>query len=115
MNELGKEINRLRIKRKLSFSEFSKLTGISSSSLQRYTSGTTKGISYDKLCLIAKSLDVPPEYLLKFGQQSGEFKAPENIGELTGGEQKLIDKLLSLPEEKLSIVENIINALIENK
>lgn len=107
MNEYSTRISNAIKNAGLSYAKLSKLTGISKSTLQRYSTGETEKISIDKLELIAKATNVPVEYLIclkkneieasKEGKENGELI--KKYSQLSEGNKlavkTLIDNLLS--------------------
>lgn len=63
MSELGNLLLSLMQEKGLSYGVLSNMTGISKATLQRYVSGTTENIPFDRLEIIAKALGVNVGYL----------------------------------------------------
>ncbi|MBQ3265216.1 MAG: helix-turn-helix transcriptional regulator [Ruminococcus sp.] len=64
MYETSRILKKLRIEKGLSLKQLEKLTGISSSSLQRYESGDSPSIPVDKLITLSDALNVTLDVLL---------------------------------------------------
>lgn len=63
MSELGNLLLSLMQEKGLSYGILSNMTGLSKATLQRYVSGTTETIPFDRLEIIAKALGVNVGYL----------------------------------------------------
>ncbi|MBR4291374.1 MAG: helix-turn-helix transcriptional regulator [Oscillospiraceae bacterium] len=63
MSELSNRILNLIMQKDLSYGELSHLTGIPKSALQRYATGETEKIPFDRLELIAKALGTSSAFL----------------------------------------------------
>lgn len=71
MNKVGERIKEYRQKHNYSLKDLEKLTGISSSSLQRYETVSAGRLSTEKLTIIAEALNTTPGVLM--GWESPEF------------------------------------------
>lgn len=71
MNKVGERIKEYRQKLNYSLKDLEKLTGISSSSLQRYETISAGRLSTEKLTIIAEALNTTPGVLM--GWESPEF------------------------------------------
>ena len=63
MSEMGNLLLSIMREKGISYGILSNMTGISKATLQRYVSGTTESIPYDRLEKIAKALGVSVGYL----------------------------------------------------
>lgn len=70
MSEISSRLKKSRLEKGYSLKELEKITGISSSSLQRYETSKKNSISAKKMEILANALDVSIPYLL--GQESRE-------------------------------------------
>lgn len=96
----------------LSYVELEKVTGIPKSTIQRYTSGSTKKIPVDAIGLIAKAVGVSSEFILGFAENDtyginnslplARIKAIPLIGTIACGAPLLAEEnteaMLALPE-----------------
>ena len=64
MTEVSKRLLNLIARRRMPYSELAILTGIPKSALQRYATGETAKIPFDRLESMAKALGTTPAYLL---------------------------------------------------
>lgn len=64
MEKIVQRIKERRSELGLSFQDLSDRTGMSKSTLQRYETGYIKNIPLDKLKVLAKALEVSPEYIM---------------------------------------------------
>ncbi len=74
MSDISERILGLIAKKKTSYGELSKATGIPKSALQRYATGETEKIPVPRLELIARALNNTPEYLMW-----GDNSKPSNL------------------------------------
>lgn len=63
----------------LSYQDLSDRTGLSKSTLQRYTTGDIGNLGLDKLELLAKALEVSPSYLMGWEDLQEEDKQSEKV------------------------------------
>lgn len=70
MSEISERILALIQKKDLSYSDLSKLTGITKSSLQRYATGSTPKIPMPAIEKLAKALGVTEAYLMGWDKAS---------------------------------------------
>lgn len=108
-------------KSNLTYRELSKLTGVPSSTLQRYASGQTEKLPIDKLELIAKATKVSPAYLM--GWEDGENnKSPPEKKEkttpvedgLSDAQRALIQFARTVPEEKAELILRVMKSILED-
>lgn len=71
MSEVSKRLFELITKRGASYGELAEMTGISKSALQRYATGETEKIPFNRLEAMAKALKTTPEYLLGWERAPG--------------------------------------------
>jgi Predicted transcriptional regulators len=64
MRSIIDRIKMRRLELEYSFQDLADLTGMSKSTLQRYETGGIKNIPLDKLKILAKSLNVSPEWIM---------------------------------------------------
>ena len=96
MNDIAKKIYDEIYKKKISYAELSRLTGISKSALQRYATGETTKMPLPRLEAIAKALDVSPEYLMGWDESTS---APEPT--LTPTQQRAVDLIKTMSDDDL--------------
>ncbi len=94
MNALSQRMLDLLAKRHMSYGILSSLTGISKATLQRYATGVTDKIPFERLAAIAKALDVTPSYLAD-GEEILQARTPEEEKVLL-----LARKAADIPEEQ---------------
>lgn len=76
MSEVSKRLSALIAKRGLSYGELAEKTGIPKSALQRYATGETAKIPFDRLEAMAKALRSTPSYLLGWDRSAEAGKLP---------------------------------------
>ena len=64
MSEISERLFSEILRKGYSYGELAKLTGIPKSAIQRYATGETGKIPMDRIELLAKVLNVTPEYLM---------------------------------------------------
>lgn len=64
MYELSSRLRALIAERGLSYRDLSERTGIAKSAIQRYATGVTQKIPFDRLTRLAEALEVEPAYLM---------------------------------------------------
>ena len=72
--KISEKIRSRRIELGYSFEKLSELTGISSSSLNRYETGQIKNISIDKFEILARTLKLDPAELLESDTKKAEVE-----------------------------------------
>ncbi len=77
MNEICERMLSLLSARNMSYSALAAATGISRSTLQRYATGTTDKIPFERLSAIAKALGVSPAYLADGEEESLQAQTQE--------------------------------------
>lgn len=63
MNSMSRRILELVEQKKISYRDLSEVTGIPKSALQRYATGSTPKIPFDRIVLIAQALGVTTDYI----------------------------------------------------
>ena len=108
-------------KSNLTYRELSKLTGVPSSTLQRYASGQTEKLPIDKLELIAKATKVSPAYLMGWEEEENNKSPPEQKEKTTPAEDGLSDAQRALiqfartvPEEKAELILRVMKSILED-
>jgi transcriptional regulator with XRE-family HTH domain len=94
--EIVKKIKDRRIELEMSYQDLADKTGMSKSTLQRYETGEIRNIKLDKIEILAKGLNVTPEYLMGWEEPKQEMTLKEAIIDLE--RERIagrIDKLLS--------------------
>lgn len=77
MEQIIGRIHTRRLELKYSFQDLAVLTGMSKSTLQRYESGGIKNIPLDKLKVLAKALDVTPEWIMGWTDEASSEYSPK--------------------------------------
>lgn len=94
-----------------SYQELERLTGIKKSSLQRYANGVTTKIPLDVIEKLSKAFNVSQEYLMGWEENKNPLDKPK----LTEGAQQMLDLFNQVPEDKQSIVIEMIRAALKTK
>lgn len=76
MSEISEKILNLIQNKNVSYGDLSKHTGIPKSALQRYATGATEKIPFDRMELIAKALSADPAYLMGWEERNHNFTPP---------------------------------------
>ena len=134
MSEMGNLLLSIMREKGLSYGILSNMTGISKATLQRYVSGTTENIPYDRLEKIAKALGVNTGYLYakstinemklrgEYTSQvmevlldaTGENKPtiPEDDG-LAENQRLLMQFARTVPEDKAGMILRVMKSIVE--
>ena len=80
MNETANRLSAAIAARKTSYGELSRLTGIPKSAIQRYATGTTEKIPFERLRALASALGLPLSALAPWEEESG---ARDELPEIT--------------------------------
>ena len=78
MEDMSRRILELMEQKELSYRDLSDITGIPKSALQRYATGTTPKIPYNRIVIIAKALGTTTEYITT-GCNPQEYDLPSPI------------------------------------
>jgi len=128
MDELNRNIKRLRRERGLTLEELGQKVGTSRQTIQRYESGQITTIPYDKIILLAKALGVTPPELMGWKETDRPPAEPTESGEhewyLDPGAAAIAQEIFDNPElrvlfdaakdvkpEDLRVVQGMIDAL----
>lgn len=133
MSEMGNLLLSIMREKGLSYGILSNMTGISKATLQRYVSGTTENIPYDRLEKIAKALGVNTGYLYakstinemklrgEYTSQvmevlldaTGENKPtiPEDDG-LTENQRLLMQFARTVPDDKAGMILRVMKSIV---
>lgn len=100
-------MKKFRLNKGLSFSELSKLVGVSAPTLQRYESGKIKNVPYESLLKLADVFGCEPKDLLGWSEKQAE-KTLEQLYDMLSekGQQKFIDYLSDLKTNPENINPN---------
>ena len=94
MSELSNRILNLIEQQDFSYGELSGITGIPKSALQRYATGETEKIPFDRLELIAKALGTSAACLLGREEESARPVSDDDIKfALFGGDGEITDEM----------------------
>ena len=95
-----------------SYQELEKTTGVKKSSLQRYASGATTKIPLDVIEKLSIAFNVSQEYLMGWEEEkeNSSDKLP-----LTEGAQLMLELFNQVPEDKQSIVIEMIRAALKTR
>ena len=109
MSTRSQRIRSLIEQSKKSYLELEKITGIKKSSLQRYASGATTKIPLEVIEKLSVAFNVSQEYLMGWDD---EKKSPTDGLKLSDGEMALLDLFRRVPEDKQTIVLQMIRAAL---
>ena len=135
MSEMGNLLLSIMREKGLSYGILSNMTGISKATLQRYVSGTTENIPYDRLEKIAKALGVNTGYLyakstINEMKLRGEYTSqvmevlldatdenkkpaiPEDDG-LTENQRLLMQFARTVPDDKADMILRVMKSIVE--
>lgn len=115
MSSVSNKILELMELKQVSYGELSKRTGIPKSALQRYATGETPKIPFDRIELIAKALNTSPEILLGWDKPNNAIDVTgfiDIVGRIAAGapvlaEENIIDRIptiLKNPEEYFGLL-----------
>lgn len=109
MQSIAERIKNQREKLGYSFQDLATLTDMSKSTLQRYETGGIKNIPLSKLEVLAKALQVTPEYILGWDK---EESATGSIERLRIQMEKTLNKKITSEQAKslISLYESIANS-----
>lgn len=94
MQEIVDRIKSRRLELKYSYQELADKTGMSKSTLQRYEAGAIRNIPLDKVQVLARGLDVSPEWLMGWQQAA----SPATPLQLTEQEEQLLNDFRMLSD-----------------
>lgn len=72
MSKLQERLTEIMKEKKLSYPDLEKMSGVPKSSIQRYATGTTKQIPFERVEKIASALNVDPLWLLGYDAVSSD-------------------------------------------
>lgn len=113
MNEISRRILSEMQKKELSYTDLSKLTGVSKSTLQRYVTGGTDKIPINRVEAIAKGLGVSAAYLMGWTDEKEDTDLAREVEKSISS--MLAEKKIKLTEKDLNTIVNIISAYINSK
>ncbi len=87
MTEVSKRLLNLITRRRMPYSELAQRTGIPKSALQRYATGETEKIPFNRLEAMAKALGTTPAYLLGWEKGAEDRFAPAGAAPVRSFEQ----------------------------
>lgn len=106
MSELSNRILNLILDQDFSYGELSAMTGIPKSALQRYATGETEKIPFDRLELIAKALGTSSAYLLGREDVAAQPVSDDDIKfALFGGSGEITDAMYQEVKEFAALVK----------
>lgn len=112
MNETARRIALQMEEKRISYHKLEELTGISRSSLHRYTTCATQKIKITNIEKIAIALGVSSSYLMCWTDDPIP-KTKANAPGLTEDEQMLIDLFRQIPEDRQEYVLDLIRTAIK--
>ena len=97
----------------MSYAKIEEKTKINKSALQRYVTGTTEKIPFNRLAEIARVFDIPYEHLLKLQMEDAHEEAmkQEPLQEKIRQAETQSDKLSAMSEKELD--EELVKALTD--
>ena len=108
---IGQRIKLARESKDLTQDEVAKLCNTTKQTIFKYENGIVTNIPYDKIVLLSRALTVSPSYL--FGWEK-ETSSPDEW-QLTEGEKTIIKLFRQVPEDKQSLVLQMLQALVSTR
>lgn len=104
---IGERINSRRLELDLTLEDVGKALGVNRSTVMRYESGKTQRISQRTLAKLAEILSTTPAYLLGVDAENSK------TADLDGKVLMLARQMQKLPDDKLDMLNSIINSMTE--
>ena len=107
--EMAQKIKELRAAKGLTLEQVASAVGVGKSTVRKWETGMIANMKRDKIAALSNVLGVQPSYLLGW-----EEKSPGELP-LTEGEKALLDLFRKVPEDKQTMVIQMIRAALETK
>lgn len=107
--EIGEQITKLRIEKGYSTTRLAKLAGIAQSTLREIELGNTSP-TWDTLRKLGNALEVSP---IVFTIDPDNESLQESLPEISPEIRRIVAKLIKLPQDKLKILESVLDSWID--
>ena len=113
MSNVGKNILRRRKALGMTQEELAKRMGYKSKSTINKIELGINDIVQTKVVKFAEVLQTTPAYLM--GWEDEEKNKPTNNGELSEGQKKLYDFVMSVPDDKVDLILRVMKSIVEGE
>ena len=108
-SEFSKKIKELRLAREMTLEQVATIVGVGKSTVRKWETGDIANMRRDKIDSLAKALEVSPAYLMGWKENT---KAPDKP-KLTEGEEELLNLFRQIPENKQTVVLEMIRLALK--
>jgi transcriptional regulator with XRE-family HTH domain len=108
--DLSKKIKLLRAERGMTLEQVAQIVGVGKSTVRKWETGTIANMRRDKIDKLATALGTSPAYLMGWNKT-----IPTDEPKLTDGEKALIDLFRQIPENKQSVVLEMIRLALKTQ
>ena len=108
--DLSRKIKLLRAERGMTLEQVAQIVGVGKSTVRKWETGTIANMRRDKIDKLATALGTSPAYLMGWNKT-----IPTDEPKLTDGEKALIDLFRQIPENKQSVVLEMIRLALKTQ
>ena len=108
--EIGQKIKAARLSKGYTQEELGKIMGVQKSAVAKWECGRVVNIKRSVLMKLSEVLEIPPHELIG---NFAEEKKPATTSELSEKEKKIMDLLMSVPDDKIDYVLRFFSTLLE--
>lgn len=122
-NEMGRKIKDLRQARGMTLEQVATIVGVGKSTVRKWETGMIANMKRDKIQALANALGTTPAYLMGWKEAKREIpfslrlfgEEPEATPQLTEGEEILLNLFRKIPEDKQSVVLEMIRLALKTQ
>lgn len=122
-NEMGRKIKELRQARGMTLEQVATIVGVGKSTVRKWETGMIANMKRDKIQALANALGTTPAYLMGWKEDRREIpfslrlfgEEPPKTPTLTEGEETLLNLFRKIPEDKQSVVLEMIRLALKTQ
>jgi transcriptional regulator with XRE-family HTH domain len=122
-NEMGRKIKELRQARGMTLEQVATIVGVGKSTVRKWETGMIANMKRDKIQALANALGTTPAYLMGWKEDRREIpfslrlfgEEPQKTPKLTEGEETLLNLFRKIPEDKQSVVLEMIRLALKTQ
>ena len=114
MGEMSRKISQLRKEQNKTLEDIAKVVGVGKSTVRKWETGMIANMRRDKIAKLAEALNTTPAYLMGWEDDAPSNKKNDAITDIIlrlradADFLALVEKLNSLPEDKLSAIRSLL-------
>ena len=114
MGEMSRKISQLRKEQNKTLEDIAKVVGVGKSTVRKWETGMIANMRRDKIAKLAEALNTTPAYLMGWEDDAPSYKKNDAITDIIlrlradADFLALVEKLNSLPEDKLSAIRSLL-------